>query len=77
MPTYKNTYKPVNQPEVGDVMSITPEDYDFNFVFPVQALRTDRIELRPFVVSWMLISSSTCADRLSPRYMLRYYMIYS
>lgn len=53
MSIYKNTYKPPTPPDLEDVMSIPPEEYDFNFVFDVKPLRTDRVELRPFVVSQM------------------------
>jgi hypothetical protein len=51
MSNYKNTYKPTaGNLDVSGIMSISPEDYDFNFVFDVRKLQTDRVELRPFVV---------------------------
>jgi hypothetical protein len=61
MSIYKNTYKPPMPPDLEDVMSIPPEEYDFNFVFDVKPLRTDRVELRPFVVSQMTRLGG-CAD---------------
>lgn len=57
MTIYKNTYEPhpPAKQELGELLSIAPEDYDFNFVFGVKTLRTDRVELRPYVVSAPMI----------------------
>lgn len=34
-----------------DIHLHTPlEEYDFNYVFPVETLRSDRVELRPYTV---------------------------
>lgn len=52
MTEYKNTYKPTApQIDAKAALQVKPEDYDFNFMFPVKLLRSDRVELRPFVVS--------------------------
>jgi len=49
---YKNTYTPPKV-EINDYHPDTTEDeYDHNFVFEVKALRSDRVELRPFIVSY-------------------------
>lgn len=49
---FTNTYSPIVPSIAPDVhLHTPPSEYDFNFVFPVQLLRSDRIELRPFVVS--------------------------
>jgi hypothetical protein len=49
--TYRNTYKPPSTSIDGAAALRVPADeYDFNFVFPVSVLRSDRVELRPFVV---------------------------
>jgi hypothetical protein len=50
MHPYKNTYKVPAAPTLDEVVPVPPENYDFNYVFPVVLLRTDRVELRPFVV---------------------------
>jgi len=48
---YKNTYTPPKV-EINDYHPETPEDeYDHNFVFEVKALKSERVELRPFIVS--------------------------
>jgi len=48
---YKNTYSPTKV-EINDYHPDTPEDeYDHNFVFEVKALKSERVELRPFIVS--------------------------
>ena len=51
--TYKNTYKPAEPPSYpANVHLDTPaEEYDFNFCDEVKVLRSDRVELRPYVVS--------------------------
>ena len=47
---YKNTYSPTKV-EINDYHPDTPEDeYDHNFVFEVKALKSERVELRPFIV---------------------------
>ena len=52
MSPYKNSYQPNKTPVDGAAaLKVPPEDYDFNFVFPVSVLSSDRVELRPFVVS--------------------------
>ncbi|WWD17961.1 hypothetical protein CI109_102406 [Kwoniella shandongensis] len=53
MTVYKNTYKAPSVPSVPrDVhLHTPPEEYDFNFCFEVKELRSDRLELRPFVPS--------------------------
>jgi hypothetical protein len=51
MTVHKNTYKPPIPPTlVGDVLAVPASEYDHNHVFDVKLLRTDRVELRPFVV---------------------------
>ena len=48
--TYKNSYTPPKA-VIDDYHETTPdEEYDHNFVFEVKALRSDRVELRPFIV---------------------------
>ncbi|OCF73740.1 hypothetical protein I204_05584 [Kwoniella mangroviensis CBS 8886] len=52
MPTYRNTYKPPKVDVPRDVhIQTAPEEYDFNYCFEVKDLRSDRVELRPFVPS--------------------------
>lgn len=53
MDTFLNTYKPPSvQPLEKDLhLKTPPEEYDFNYVFEVKTLRSDRVELRPYVVS--------------------------
>jgi len=49
---YKNTYSPPKV-EINDYHPDTTEDeYDHNFVFEVKALKSERVELRPFIVSF-------------------------
>jgi hypothetical protein len=58
MTTYRNTYAAHTAPiDVDAILRIPPDEYDFNFVFDVGVLRTDRIELRPLVVSDSLHAS--------------------
>lgn len=62
---FTNTYKaPSTEVEHNCHLDTKPEDYDFNFMFDVKTLRSDRVELRPFVVSpsplfgsWRLIGA--------------------
>jgi len=55
---YKNSYIPPKV-VISDFHPDTPEDeYDHNFVFDVKALRSDRVELRPFVVSQLQVKNS-------------------
>ena len=63
---YKNSYTPPKI-VISDYHPDTPEDeYDHNFVFDVKALRSDRVELRPFIVSSLLvIHSGTPAETLA------------
>jgi len=49
---FVNTYSPSIPDIPSDIhLHTPPEQYDFNFVFPVQNIRSNRVELRPFVVS--------------------------
>lgn len=49
---FKNSYQLTKPEEVGDINADTPEDeYDHNFMFDVVSLRSERVELRPFIVS--------------------------
>lgn len=51
MTTYKNSYKLPSTSNPKNVhLDTAPEDYDFNYMFEVKPLRSDRVELRPFVV---------------------------
>lgn len=54
MTSFKNTYQPVKveYPHLAH-LETAQEDYDYNFVFDVKTLRSDRVELRPFLVSWL------------------------
>ena len=50
--TYLNLYKAPSGEVPPDCHATTPPDkYDQNFVFPPKVLKSDRVELRPFVVS--------------------------
>jgi hypothetical protein len=52
---YKNSYTPPKV-EINKYHPETPEDeYDHNFVFEVKALKSERVELRPFIVSELLV----------------------
>lgn len=49
---YTNSYKaPAADVPNNCHLDTKPEEYDFNFMFDVKSLRSDRVELRPFVVS--------------------------
>ena len=52
--TTKNTYTRSTPAPLRDdeINSNTPEsEYDHNYIFEVQMLKSDRVELRPFIVS--------------------------
>ena len=50
--SYLNNYKPASANIPRDCHQHTPkEEYDHNYVFEVKALRSDRVELLPFIVS--------------------------
>ena len=50
-PPYLNKYKPPPSIPPRELHKHTPvESYDLNFVFDVRILRSDRVELRPFIV---------------------------
>jgi hypothetical protein len=50
--SYLNTYQRSPATFAPDAhLTTPPETYDYNFVFPVKLLSSDRVELRPFVVS--------------------------
>ncbi|WRT64075.1 uncharacterized protein IL334_001003 [Kwoniella shivajii] len=52
MTTYLNNYKPQKAVLPKDVhLHTAPEDYDLNFCFEVKELRSNRVELRPFIPS--------------------------
>lgn len=49
--SYKNTYKPSPSALAQDIhLHTPPEEYDFNYVGEIKVLRSDRVELRPYVV---------------------------
>ena len=52
MTAFLNTYKPTDaeRPQEDLRLETPPEEYDFNYVFEVKTLRSDRVELRPYVV---------------------------
>ncbi|KAK1925785.1 acyl-CoA N-acyltransferase [Papiliotrema laurentii] len=49
--THVNSYTPPNPVSPEDNRNTPAEQYDHHFVFPVKTLRSDRVELRPFVPS--------------------------
>ncbi|CAD6563945.1 MAG: hypothetical protein TREMPRED_002388 [Tremellales sp. Tagirdzhanova-0007] len=51
MTAFLNTYKPTDaeRPQEDLRLETPPEEYDFNYVFEVKTLRSDRVELRPYV----------------------------
>jgi hypothetical protein len=52
MTEFLNKYTPPPAQLPEDIHLHTPvEEYDFNYVFPVKTLRSDRVELRPYTVS--------------------------
>lgn len=54
MTNYKNSYSRPTPPTIAvhELQGSTPaEEYDHNFVFEVKELKSDRVELRPFIVS--------------------------
>ncbi|WVQ77251.1 hypothetical protein IAR50_006934 [Cryptococcus sp. DSM 104548] len=58
MAAYKDTYTPPPPPPAADGTAgnfvdfdTPPDEYDFNYVFPVNLLMSDRVELRPMVPS--------------------------
>lgn len=63
--TYKNTYK-ASAPVITQNIHLDtpPEEYDFNYCGEIKVLRSDRVELRPYVVR----SRTRCTDtaRTSP-----------
>lgn len=71
---YRNDYSPPTG-KVDTYHEATVEDeYDHNFVFEVKALQSDRVELRPFIVSIKTdISTLTGVSFMfSPRYTRSY-----
>ena len=51
MTSYLNTYKAPESTVDPDVHKDTPvEQYDLNYAFEVKPLKSDRVELRPYVV---------------------------
>jgi len=51
MSAFLNTYKAPSTSLPRDLHLHTPlEEYDFNYVFEVKTLRSDRVEMRPYVV---------------------------
>jgi hypothetical protein len=52
MATFKNTYQPpqVSYPPSVHLDTLQAE-YDYNFMFEPKVLASDRVELRPFLVS--------------------------
>jgi len=52
MSAFLNTYKAPSTSLPRDLHLHTPlEEYDFNYVFEVKTLRSDRVEMRPYVPS--------------------------
>jgi hypothetical protein len=52
---YRNSYS-APKVVIDDYHPETPEDeYDHNYVFDVKALRSDRVELRPFIASPLFV----------------------
>ncbi|ORY25657.1 acyl-CoA N-acyltransferase [Naematelia encephala] len=52
MPQFRNSYTPPNVIIPPGLHLDTPvEEYDYNYVFEVDTLRSDRVELRPFTPS--------------------------
>ena len=51
-PPYRNSYQDKAEEEPKDLSESTPlEEYDFNYLWDVRILATNRVQLRPFVVS--------------------------
>lgn len=49
--TFVNAYKPPQLVIPRGIHAETPlSEYDFNYCFDVKTLRSDRVELRPFLV---------------------------
>lgn len=49
---YLNSYQHPTRTLPKDIhLSTPPDEYDFNYVFEVKELKSDRVELRPLVVS--------------------------
>jgi hypothetical protein len=52
MRTFTNSYQRPKVEYPHDVHLHTPlEDYDYNFMYDVKTLSSDRVEVRPFLVS--------------------------
>lgn len=52
MINYKNDYKPPATTATHNIHLETPvEEYDLNYVYPVIPLESDKVELRPYIVS--------------------------
>jgi hypothetical protein len=72
---YRNDYSPPTGKVDAYHEDTIEDEYDHNFVFEVKALQSDRVELRPFIVS---IKPDILAPRpyfmliLSPRYTRSY-----
>lgn len=49
---YFNSYQHPARDLPKDIhLNTPPDEYDFNYVFEVKELKSDRVELRPLVVS--------------------------
>jgi len=50
--SFVNRYKAADTSIPKGIHADTPlEEYDFNYCFDIKTLRSDRVELRPFLVS--------------------------
>lgn len=52
MTSYVNNYKAPSADIPRDChLHTPPEEYDHNYIFEVKPLQSDRVEMRPFIVS--------------------------
>lgn len=64
--TFLNSYRRPSPDLPRDLhLHIPAEEYDHNYVFEVKTLRSDRVELRPYVVSHPVYPSSAVLSRES------------
>ena len=62
---FVNSYKAPETNIAKGIHGDTPvEEYDFNYCFDIQTLRSDRVELRPFLVRTAITQLSLTSNSL-------------
>ena len=62
---FVNRYKAIENSIPNGIHGDTPiEEYDFNYCFDIKTLRSDRVELRPFLVRTAITQLSLTSNSL-------------